>query len=88
MDSAERGQCKGDSHICGGWLLADTLDNIEQGDSQYQITTLTFINAVHQPKTPPPGSIVIPDLYELYVNSLPQGAVPDHLVVVKESSAL
>ena len=43
---------------------------------------------IHQPKTPPPGSIIIPDPYELYVNSLPQGAVPDRLVVTKESSAL
>ena len=67
-------------------LLAYAFDDIEQGDSR--ITTSTFVNAIHQPKTPPPGSIVIPDPYELYVNSLPQGAVPDCLVVAKESSAL
>jgi hypothetical protein len=69
-------------------LLAYAFDDIEQGDSQCHITTSTFVNVIHQPKTPPPGSIVIPDLYELYVNSLPQGAVPDRLVVAKESSAL
>jgi len=67
--------------------LAGALDDLEQSNPQYE-TTSTFINAVHQPHTPPPGSIVIPDPYETYVSSLPPGAVPDRLVVAKESSAL
>jgi hypothetical protein len=68
--------------------LAEALDDIEPGDLQYQLPTAMFINAVHQPQTPPPGSIIVPDPYELYLKSLPQGAVPDRLVVAKESSAL
>ena len=68
--------------------LTDAFDDIDPGDPQYRLPTATFINAVHQPTTPPPGSIVIPDPYEVYVKSLPQGAVPDRLVVAKESSAL
>ena len=68
--------------------LAGAFDDIEPDDLQYPFPTATFINAVHQPRTPPPGSIVIPDPYEIYVKSLPPGAVPDRLVVAKESSAL
>ena len=68
--------------------LAEAFDDIDTADSQYQLPTATLFNSVHQPKTPPPGSIVVPDPYEIYLKSLPQGAVPDRLVVAKESSAL
>src|SRR6202034_4146384 len=47
-----------------------------------------FTNAIHQPATPPPGSLIIPDPYEMYLKSLPNGATPETLVVAKESSAL
>ncbi|KIM85117.1 hypothetical protein PILCRDRAFT_5484 [Piloderma croceum F 1598] len=48
--------------------LADAFDDIDPGDPQYHLPTATFINAVHQPTTPPPGSIVIPDPYESQKN--------------------
>ena len=47
-----------------------------------------FTNAIHQPATPPPGSLIIPDPYETYLKSLPNGATPETLVVAKESLAL
>ncbi|KIM72967.1 hypothetical protein PILCRDRAFT_15665 [Piloderma croceum F 1598] len=68
--------------------LAEAFDDIDTTDSQYQLPTATLFNSVHQPKTPPPGSIVVPDPYEIYLKSLPQGVVPDRLVVTKESLAL
>ncbi|EIM84042.1 uncharacterized protein STEHIDRAFT_61979 [Stereum hirsutum FP-91666 SS1] len=42
----------------------------------------------HQPGTPLPGSLVIPDVYETYLKSLPPGATLDTLVVSQESAAL
>ena len=69
-------------------LLAKAFDDLEPGDPEYQLPTATFINAIHQPRIPPPGSFVVPDPYETYLKSLPQGAKPDRLVVAKESSAL
>ena len=47
-----------------------------------------FTNAIHQPDVPPPGSLIIPDPYETYLKSLPNGTIPETLVVAKESSAL
>jgi len=68
--------------------IAEALDDIEPDEPQYHLPTTTFFNSVHQPETPPPGSIVIPDPYEIYLKTLPIGAIPDRLVVAKESSAL
>jgi hypothetical protein len=68
--------------------LAAALDDIEPGDIQYQLPTATFINSIRQTKSPPPGSLIIPDPYETYLKTLPIGAIPDRLVVAKESSAL
>lgn len=68
--------------------LAAALDDIEPGDIQYQLPTATFINSIRQTKSPPPGSLIIPDPYETYLKTLPVGAIPDRLVVAKESSAL
>jgi hypothetical protein len=68
--------------------LAAALDDIEPGDPQYRLPTATFINSIHQTKFPPPGSLIIPDPYEMYLKTLPIGAIPDRLVVAKESSAL
>jgi hypothetical protein len=47
-----------------------------------------FINSLHQTATPPPGSLIVPDPYETYLKSLPDGAVPERLIIAKESSAL
>src|SRR6202035_4010253 len=41
--------------------LAAALDDIEPGEAQYRLPTATFINSIHQTRTPPPGSIIIPD---------------------------
>jgi len=47
-----------------------------------------FINSLHQTATPPAGSIIVPDPYETYLKSLPERAVPERLIVAKESLAL
>lgn len=36
----------------------------------------------------PPDAIVLPDIYDVYLNNLPKGYRPDQLIVAKESSAL
>jgi hypothetical protein len=63
------------------------LNDIE-GDESNDAPTSMFINSLHQPATPPPGSIVVPDPYKAYLKLLPDGAVPERLIVAKESSAL
>jgi hypothetical protein len=68
--------------------IAAALDDIEPGEPQYRLPTSTFMNFIHQSKTPPPGSLIIPDPYETYLKTLPIGAIPDRLIVAKESSAL
>ena len=68
--------------------LATALDNIEPGDPEHQLPTTTFINSIYQTQTPPAGSLIIPDPYDTYLRTIPAGAVPDRLVVAKESSAL
>ncbi len=68
--------------------LAAAIDDIEPGEPQYRLPTSTFINSIYQSKTPPPGSLIIPDPYETYLKTLPIGAIPDRLIVAKESSAL
>ncbi|ETW82280.1 hypothetical protein HETIRDRAFT_316937 [Heterobasidion irregulare TC 32-1] len=51
-------------------------------------TVSSFAHIIHQPETPPPGSLVVPDCYEQYLSSLSPGQIPQPLVVAKESSAL
>ena len=47
-----------------------------------------FTNVIHQSDSPLPGSLIVPDPYETYLKSLPDGTIPETLVVAKESSAL
>jgi hypothetical protein len=68
--------------------LATALDDIEPGDPEHRLPTATFINSIYQTRTPPAGSLIVPDPYETYLRTLPAGAVPDRLIVAKESSAL
>jgi hypothetical protein len=66
--------------------LAFTFDDLEP---DIDPPASVFTNAIQrQTRSPPPGSLVIPDPYETYLKSLPQGQIPDQLVVAKESSAL
>lgn len=37
---------------------------------------------------PPPNATIIPDIYDTYLQSLPEGQVPGQLIVAKESMAL
>jgi hypothetical protein len=69
--------------------LSAALDDIEEdGDSSSDQSPATFLNAKGEQVTIPPGAIIIPDPYETYLKSLPRGAIPEQLVVAKESSAL
>ncbi|THH11446.1 hypothetical protein EW146_g8045 [Bondarzewia mesenterica] len=52
------------------------------------IATASFAQILHQPLVPPEGSLVIPDPYEAYFNSLTPDEEPEPLIVAKESSAL
>ena len=65
--------------------------NDNDNDNDEGPTTSTFVNSIFvssASSAPPAGSLVIPDPYETYLKTLPPGAVPDTLVVAKESSAL
>jgi len=68
--------------------LIEAFDDIESGDPEYQLLTATFLNLIHQPVTPLPGSIVVLDPYEVYLKPLLQGTEPNRLVMAKEPSAL
>jgi hypothetical protein len=69
--------------------LSAALDDIkEDGGSSSDQLPVTFFNAKGEQITLPPGAIIIPDSYETYLKLLPRGAVPEQLVVAKESSAL
>jgi hypothetical protein len=46
------------------------------------------MNSIQQPTIPPPGALVIQDAFDVYLKSLPQGVIPEALIVAKESSAL
>ena len=53
--------------------------------------TSTFVNSIFissASSAPQAGSLVIPDPYQTYLKTLVPGAVPDTLVVTRESSAL
>jgi hypothetical protein len=65
--------------------LPSALDDLA---AENNYPNLIFTNAIHQPATPPPGSLIIPDPYEMDLKSLPNGATPETLVIAKESSAL
>jgi hypothetical protein len=68
--------------------LAAAIDDIND-DEASDVPTATFLNTVGSSSSqPPPGALVIPDPYETYLKSLPEGVVPEQLVVAKESSAL
>jgi len=69
-------------------LLPFALDDLKSESTTTVATTLTFVPSVYHQKAPPPGSLIIPDPYETYLKSLPNGQTPDALVVTKESSAL
>lgn len=63
-------------------------------DVDHDLTTfhlsaeLPFQNDPIGQQTPPPNSLIIPDPYEMYLNSLKPGEMADMLVVAKESHAL
>ncbi|ETW85595.1 hypothetical protein HETIRDRAFT_424807 [Heterobasidion irregulare TC 32-1] len=52
------------------------------------LTVSSFTHIIHQPETPPLGSLVVPNCYEQYLSSLSPSQTPQPLVVAKESSAL
>ena len=68
--------------------LPFALDDLESESISTVATASTFVQSVYHQKTPPPGSLIIPDPYETYLKSLPNGQTPDTLIVAKESSAL
>jgi hypothetical protein len=66
--------------------LPAAINDITDNDSTALMTT--FVNSVCNTTTLPPGSLIVPDPYETYLQSLPEGAVLEQLVITKESSAL
>jgi hypothetical protein len=68
--------------------LPFALDDLEPDPTSTATTASTFVHSIYHQKVPPPGSLIIPDPYETYLKSLPNGQTPDTLVVAKESSAL
>jgi hypothetical protein len=68
--------------------LASALDDINDDDDDDSPPPATFFSANGEKSVPPPDAIIIPDPYEIYLNSLPRGAAPKPFLVAKESSAL
>jgi hypothetical protein len=66
--------------------LASALDDIN--DNNNNPPPATFFSVNGEKSVPPPDAIIIPDPYEIYLNSLPRGAAPKPFLVAKESSAL
>jgi heme oxygenase len=67
--------------------LPFTLNDLKSKLTNTATTTLTFMQSVYHQKVPPPPGSLIPDPYETYLKSLPNGQTLDTLVT-KESSAL
>ena len=65
-----------------------TLDNIEPAEVPASPPVVMLMQSVQQLAVPPPGALIVPDPYETYLKSLPSGAMPELLIVAKESSAL
>src|ERR1700720_494151 len=73
-------------------ILPFTIDNIDDGIASIETVpqepkaTATFhFDTNRRSIALPPGSLIIPDPYEMYLRSLPEGQSPDTLVVTKES---
>ncbi|ETW82685.1 hypothetical protein HETIRDRAFT_450471 [Heterobasidion irregulare TC 32-1] len=86
--SARRSPTKDASNVRTFYQDADLPYAIDDLKSPTRPTISSFVNVLHQPETPPPGAIIIPDMYETYLKSLQPGQVPQPLIVAKESSAL
>ena len=70
--------------------LVEALDDLDvEEETEDSTPAAVFTNAICQQSVlPPPGSLIIPDPYETYLKTLPEGEEPVPLVVAKESSAL
>ncbi|THH15837.1 hypothetical protein EW146_g4709 [Bondarzewia mesenterica] len=72
--------------------LPFALDDLDQPcdieNTSLDITTASFAQILYQLLIPPKGSLIIPDPYEAYFNSLTLDEEPEPLIVAKESSAL
>ena len=78
---------KGINVLADDPILPMALDDINSDEEDEPIAS-TFTNSVMSSSTLPPGALVIPDPYEMYLKSLPAGVVPRTLIASKESSAL
>jgi hypothetical protein len=56
-------------------------------NNNFSTLTVTFVNSVHNTFMPPPGLLIVPNPDETYLKLLPEGAILEQLVVVKEFSA-
>lgn len=86
--SARRSPAKDASNVQTFYQDTDLPYAIDDLEPLTRPTVSSFVNVLHQPETPPPGAIIIPDTYETYLKSLQPGQVPQPLIVAKESSAL
>ncbi|ETW80156.1 hypothetical protein HETIRDRAFT_428415 [Heterobasidion irregulare TC 32-1] len=86
--SAHQSPTKDASNVWTFYQDADLPYAIDNLKPPTRPTVSSFVNVLHQPETPPPGAIIIPDTYETYLKSLQPGQVPQLLIVAKESSAL
>lgn len=69
--------------------IADAIDDLEPDDWEFRDDTLpNEIFAFQSLPMPPPDATVVPDIYDLYLKSLPYGQKPEPLIVAKESLAL
>jgi hypothetical protein len=71
--------------------IARAIDDLEPDDAEIpndDAPREIFINSIQQLSPPPTGATVVPDIYDLYLKSLPEGHTAEPLIVAKESLAL
>ncbi|ETW75998.1 hypothetical protein HETIRDRAFT_422610 [Heterobasidion irregulare TC 32-1] len=86
--SACRSPAKDASNVRTFYQDANLPYAIDDLEPLTQLTVSSFINILHQPETPPPSAIIIPNMYETYLKNLQPSQVPQPLIVAKELSAL
>ena len=83
FDSAQNSQGK------AGWRSCVCAScTVEPAEVPTSPPIAMLMQSIQQPTTPLPGTLIVPDPYKIYLKLLPSSAMPELLVVAKESSTL
>jgi hypothetical protein len=61
-----------------------TLDSIEPAEVPASPPIMMLMQSIQQPAAPPPSTLIVPDPNKTYLKLLPNGTMPELLVVAKE----